>query len=681
MQAQNYDYLQSLLHQLDELIRQAVNRIEANNLDAANALRGLVIHHEEAIDAIDEIAMSGLWSNTDEIVIDFGDEAFPFMQLASVFDLGYADCLILLLALAPELDFRYQRLYGYLQDDVTLRYPTPNLVMNLFADDSAARFDLYNRLQAHNILVKQGLLTVVEPENRNNSLFLQHTIRLNSAVLNFIIGQSDIDNSVSFVLEKVDSVPRLHVDEAFVKPIIEKLAQNPMIILSGETPLEQLETASAICTERTLPLFQFKLNRITEVPESIQAIWQMVLCQATMHRAALIITDWDILIDESGKIPEKLWQELCEFPLPVFICMSEMREPEHHPERIILRIPFEKPDYEKRLSAWTDFIPDGAFEQSELGELAIKYRFHRQQISDTVQTAHDIAQTAGRHQLNLDDLRQAAIAHTRLKLGNSAQQVIATNASWDRLILPDEPLAQLHEIVNRVRYANIVQHNWGYGNHISNSEGISALFAGESGTGKTLSARTLAAELGLPMYKIDLSGIVDKYIGETEKNLRVIFEEAQSNNAILFFDEADAIFGKRSEVKDARDRYANIEVAYMLQQIESYDGIAILATNLRQNLDEAFTRRLDFLITFPFPEPEYRHKIWLAHFPEQAPLDPSVDIMELAQRYELSGGNIRNVTLAAAYMAAAEGDRISLKHIQHAIRREHQKLGRLLDQL
>lgn len=172
---------------------------------------------------------------------------------------------------------------------------------------------------------------------------------------------------------------------------------------------------------------------------------------------------------------------------------------------------------------------------------------------------------------------------------------------------------------------------------------------------------------------------MSKYIGETEKNLNTIFSEAQAGNAILFFDEADALFGKRSEVKDARDRYANIEVAYLLQQVESYDGVVILATNFRHNLDDAFTRRLDFVIDFPFPDTEYRRRIWEVHFPPQAPLSADVNLAEIAAQYRLTGGSIRNAALAAAYLAASNGRVITLSHIRGAIRREHQKMGRLLD--
>ncbi|MCA9957909.1 MAG: ATP-binding protein, partial [Anaerolineales bacterium] len=204
-------------------------------------------------------------------------------------------------------------------------------------------------------------------------------------------------------------------------------------------------------------------------------------------------------------------------------------------------------------------------------------------------------------------------------------------------------------------------------------------FAGESGTGKTMAADIMAHELGLDLYKIDLSSLVSKYIGETEKNLNRIFTEAATSNAILFFDEADAIFGKRSEVKDSHDRYANIEISYLLQRMETYDGVVILATNLRANMDDAFTRRLHFVVEFPFPETEDRERIWRVNVPAQTPLAADVDFHALAERFRLAGGSIRNIILAAAFLAATDGEALGMTHLLHATRREFQKMGRLID--
>jgi SpoVK/Ycf46/Vps4 family AAA+-type ATPase len=221
---------------------------------------------------------------------------------------------------------------------------------------------------------------------------------------------------------------------------------------------------------------------------------------------------------------------------------------------------------------------------------------------------------------------------------------------------------------------------WGVGQKLASSAGVTVLFAGPPGTGKTMAAEIITAELGLDLYKIELSTIVSKYIGETEKNLEKIFQEAQSSNAILFFDEADAIFGKRSEVKDAHDRYANIEISYLLQRMEAYDGVTILATNLRANLDEAFTRRLQFAVDFPFPEEEDRLRIWQTLFPPDVPRDSELDFGLLARRFKLAGGSIRNAIVSAAYLAAADGCQVTMKHLLHGVRRELQKMGRLINE-
>jgi SpoVK/Ycf46/Vps4 family AAA+-type ATPase len=195
-----------------------------------------------------------------------------------------------------------------------------------------------------------------------------------------------------------------------------------------------------------------------------------------------------------------------------------------------------------------------------------------------------------------------------------------------------------------------------------------------------MAAEVIADELGLDLYKIDLSTVVSKYIGETEKNLERIFNEAETSNAILFFDEADSLFGKRSEVRDSHDRYANIEISYLLQRMEAYDGVTILATNLRANLDEAFTRRLQFAVDFPFPEEADRLRIWQTLFPTEVPCTQDVDLALLARRFKLAGGNIRNIIVNAAFLAAADGGRVSMNHILHGTRRELQKMGRLVSE-
>ncbi len=249
---------------------------------------------------------------------------------------------------------------------------------------------------------------------------------------------------------------------------------------------------------------------------------------------------------------------------------------------------------------------------------------------------------------------------------------------WADMVLPDEAMGQLHEICRRVALRHQVLGKWGFERKLSGGKGINALFHGHSGTGKTMAAEVVAHQLHLDLYKIDLAGVVSKYIGETEKNLDRIFAAAENANAILLFDEADALFGKRSEVRDAHDRYANLEVSYLLQKMEQHEGISILSTNLRQNLDDAFLRRLTFAVQFPFPDEHGRERIWKGIWPRETPLAPDLDAGWLAERFLLSGGNIRNVALAAAFLAAEEDSVVTLAHVLRAVRHEFQKMGKTL---
>jgi SpoVK/Ycf46/Vps4 family AAA+-type ATPase len=243
-------------------------------------------------------------------------------------------------------------------------------------------------------------------------------------------------------------------------------------------------------------------------------------------------------------------------------------------------------------------------------------------------------------------------------------------------VLPQDAEAQLHEICDRVAQRHRVLDDWGFDQKLSQGKGVSVLFTGPTGSGKTMAAEVIANDLGLDMYKIDLSGVISKYIGETEKNLERIFSAAERSNAILFFDEADALFGKRSEVHDAHDRYANIETSYLLQRMEQYDGIAILATNLRANLDEAFVRRLAYTVRFPLPGEAERLKIWQQIWPSRELLAADVDLGRLAAQFKLSGGNIRNIAVSAAFFAAAEQSKVTTAHVVRALSREYEKVGK-----
>jgi DNA polymerase III delta prime subunit len=330
------------------------------------------------------------------------------------------------------------------------------------------------------------------------------------------------------------------------------------------------------------------------------------------------------------------------------------------------------PSETERADLWAAALggPGAGAGSAVVGELADRFVLTPGQIRDA---ARAVARAGARDAV---DLFAAARRQSSHELARLAQPVVLLH-DWRDLVLPEPALARLRDIAGAVRHRTAVYGRWGFAARVGTALGIKALFAGPSGTGKTMAAGVLACDLGLDLYRIDLSAVVSKYIGETEKNLDRIFRAAAGSNAVLLFDEADALFGKRSEVKDAHDRYANIEVAYLLQKIEDCDGVVLLATNLAHNIDEAFSRRLQYVVEFPLPDERLRERLWRGMFPAAAPLVADIDFAFLARQFKLAGGDIRNVALDAAFLAASDGGAIGMRQLIVALARQVAKEGRV----
>ncbi|WP_088240833.1 ATP-binding protein [Calothrix rhizosoleniae] len=335
-------------------------------------------------------------------------------------------------------------------------------------------------------------------------------------------------------------------------------------------------------------------------------------------------------------------------------------------------IDIEKPTPEEQKQLWQTAL--GNSWDDIPAQLASQFNLNLPTIEQISQTA---LTTASNQNLR-DKIWSTCLANTRPQLDILAQR-LNPKATWEDIVLPPEETSLLQQIADQVRQRSKVYQEWGFENRMNRGLGINALFAGESGTGKTMAAEVIANELRLNLYRIDLSAVVSKYIGETEKNLRRLFDAAEDGGAILFFDEADALFGKRSEVKDSHDRYANIEINYLLQRMEAFRGLAILATNMRSALDHAFVRRLRFILTFQFPNPPERQKIWQKAFPREVPRE-NLDFARLA-RLNLTGGSIHNIALNAAFLAAQQGTGVTMPLALQAARTEFRKLDRPINEV
>jgi SpoVK/Ycf46/Vps4 family AAA+-type ATPase len=316
-------------------------------------------------------------------------------------------------------------------------------------------------------------------------------------------------------------------------------------------------------------------------------------------------------------------------------------------------------------------------EEVVLEDFADKFVLTPGRIKDIFEEAQKLSQWHGKDWIDRKLLQKVCFEKIEHNLGKKAQKVNMVY-QWEDLILPDYQKNMLKAACDQIKYKYKVFTEWGFGEKIAYGTGLSMILSGSPGTGKTMAAQIIAKELGLELYRIELASVVSKYIGETERNLNEIFEEAKKSQAVIFFDEADVLFSKRSEVKDSNDKYSNMEAAFLLQKIEEYTGIVILATNYQQNIDEAFKRRIKFLIDFPFPDKAYRKKIWLRVFPDRLPVSTEIDYDFLAEHFELSGSNIKNVALNAAFLAASVDNSVGMEHIMKAVVNEFTKSGKKL---
>ncbi len=586
-----------------------------------------------------------------------------------------------LLCLAPLLDARYAKIYGFLQDDLTRKRPSPQLILDLLAPPGAERLSLLAHFSDDAPLLRYHLLERLPEAGGERPFLVNQQLAPDEGLAAWLL--LDQYRPPASLKEHVlyQATPR--PDMALLPPGVAQAlvdeAQDGVWAFWGPDALAQQQAAALLAQRLARPLLTLNLETAVQDDLPPAEALRYLLRDALLTNALPFITGWDgVLADDAP--PPTLLEMVLAHPDPLAIGSNRSWRARHVARTRLLRwLSFPMPDVAQREQLLRHFLsPEAAVDHAELRALAGQFTLTSAQLRDVVSSARDLARQNGRTLIS-PDLFAAARAHSNPRLESLARK-ISPRYTWDDLVLPDDQLQFLHEMVDTVRSRPLVLHEWGVGKKLASSAGVTALFYGPPGTGKTLAAQILAGELGLDLYKIDLSSMVSKYIGETEKNLERIFSEAESSNAILFFDEADAIFGKRSEVRDAHDRYANIEISYLLQRMEAYDGVTILATNLRANLDEAFIRRLQFGIDFPFPKAADRLRIWQALFPPETPRAPDLDLAFMAERFEIAGGSIRNIIVTAAYLAAANGQVVTMAHLLHGVRREMQKMGRLVNE-
>jgi hypothetical protein len=664
-------YLLARIASVEQRVRAALGRKASFAVNPSDPFRGLYISDQDI-----ETLLASPPTSASHVVSQGGSKngtacpgeaplehwnAMPgepeLMTLTRVFALTEQEVEFLLVALAPDLDRRFERFYGYLNDDVTQRRATIGLALELYGL-SPADCTAVASVSEGGTLLEEGLLVLQEPDRP----FLGRSLRVPDYVRAYLLG----DHRTHPDLRPWVVMPAPLPAGSGLDPRALRLRDAELYYvreLRGASARSSV--ASALCCLGARSVF---FDFTSAGPNAdIAGLLRLARMQAALEEARLVVGPVERLLENGlltlrglewrgavliGKSP---WNPAWSLEVPVLL--------EAEP------LPMAAQE-----TVWREYLDAGSDAHLDAIAATAPFRLDPEQMQHAACAARLLAAADGKP-MSTDHLVAGARAQGTAGLERLARR-LDPSVCWDDLVLPEETVQQLRELSSRVRNRQVVLDLWALRRH-SRGEGLTALFSGPSGTGKTMSAEVLARDLGLYLYVVNLAAVVDKYIGETEKNLDQIFREAETASCLLLFDEADALFGKRSDVKDAHDRYANTETAYLLQRMEEFDGIAILSTNLRSNLDDAFTRRLDSVVDFAIPQAELRNRLWENCLGSALPRSNDVDVPFLARAFELSGGHIRNVVVTAAHLAAAAGRPLTMGDLIRGTEREYRKLGRL----
>ncbi|PID85207.1 MAG: hypothetical protein CSB13_09175 [Chloroflexi bacterium] len=608
------------------------------------------------------------------------------------FGLKRVEVDIILIALAVNIDLRYENVFAYLQDDINKKYLSVDLCLNILGGNAQERLQKRRYLSRDATLVKQELVELCDNPDQANYSFLGKVVNLPQRIVDFLLGNVVIESRIRGLAQVVNgnTCPFRTCFDLGLKERLTKIAEQfevcsePCVIsIKGKSGSGKKAAALFLAQEVHYKLLAVDLRQLMHVDlELCEEKLALIHREALLQKAVIYFHDTRILSGDDGRtLQSVLLRYLSGTPNGLVVLAGQDSFDSSLVAGIKNYIQYDVGELSalRRAQIWRSHLIDLGLTMSdeEIVSLADRFRFTQGQIHDSINTACQITAARGSspEQIDIEVLYHASRLNSNSRLGKLARQ-ISPKYAWSDITLEADTFKQLEELYSTVKHHARVLEEWGFDEKLSVGKGVNALFSGPPGTGKTMAAEIIAKSLGLDLYKIDLSLVVSKYIGETEKNLSMIFHEAETSNAILFFDEADALFGKRTEVKSSHDRHANVEVAYLLQKMEDYTGITIMATNLRRNIDDAFTRRLAFVVDFPFPDVDERLQIWKNVWPEGAPLDVGIDFEFLANNFRLAGGNIKNIALAASFLAAEARQSIGMKHLLAATRREFEKQGR-----
>ena len=616
---------------------------------------------------------------------------FPVEDLRAAFNLNdwAVDCLVALAA--PELDSGFARAYSHAWCDFTRRHIDLAFLVDLVAGDGPGREAVREAIEPGSPLVRHGLVEVgLSPDQPATVRYSERPLKAADRVVAWLRGRREPDEvtlgRAARVLRDRISMDRLLLPErtktAFVEAFREARSGRKVrgVLLVGAVGSGRRSLVLAAIDGQT-PVIEMDVTNLPKDSGERRVYLRDVVREAVLLGAPVFLTGVENLLSATGPAPElvDVFEHLALDPGPVVVGVPYRISLRDFGEFIEVEVPSPEPPDQERL--WNEGLKASCRLPCSFTakELVARYSLSGGTIMACCREIGRWADTIGRKAKTVP--LTVAVDAIRGHLGNRLSSLavpVYKGDSWEDLVLPDRTMALLREITAFFRHRHRIVQEWGLGAKLLKSPGVPCMFCGQPGTGKTMAAAIIARELGRELFQVDLSRIVDKYIGETEKNLARVFEEAARAQAILLFDEADSLFARRTDVRTSVDRYANLEVNYLLQRVETYGGITILTTNFPGGIDEAFKRRLRFWVEFPFPEKAERVRLWQTLMPKEVPTTGELDFDELAERYVVSGGHIRNIIIRAATLAAEAGRPVDMAILRKAGDAEYRLMGKLV---
>ncbi|MEG2775334.1 MAG: ATP-binding protein [Acetivibrio sp.] len=673
-------------------------------------LRGMLVTHDEVDHALLASFKTENYLLSDSILEDIQEArehiesrihhtfaSLSFLKLTEVLSLSPFEEFCILLGIACNYNRKYEKLFGYLQNDVTLKLPNFGLAISLYEFYTQSSLQTSELFSSFSSNFKRCLIQRTSSEDFITPLM--DTIRIKKVVFDFLATKSilfsEYNEFMSF-FPKEKELDSLYIHRDIyeeVKQILTVAGEEPSLILLhffGQNGIGKHFLIKHLAFHFHKSLLFISISTLcTSYQQNKPAFMEQL---DILFLSALLEDSWIVLTEET--LGSSLTEEQQLLRETVFNCILSILEGNTafiffisetnvipFSKSAIASVRFEFPllTSNDRLILWQSLSHSYSFsEEIDFLLLANKYLLTPKDIKAILKTASLISNSGQQKKISISHLSQAIRQRNQHPLGSYATLIPAV-FSWDDLVVSDASKRQLHLICNQVKYRSLVGENWGFYKKMPYGRGLCSLFYGSPGTGKTMAVQVIANELGLDLYRIDLSQMISKYIGETEKNISDLFKKAKTLNALLFFDEADSFFAKRSEISDSNDRNANAETAHLLQKIEEYDGITILTTNLISNIDDAFKRRIRFMVRFDFPDEATRFQLWNRILPKEAVCDEVLDFSYFSKNFELSGSNIKDILLNAAFIAASEQTGITNKHIIEALILNQANYGKTLN--